>query len=63
MENCTENQGLLEEKALEGFSPKPQILREREPLSYHGEKDIDLGEYLNRDAKYHNWSRSCDVGH
>jgi len=58
-----ENQSLLEKKVSKEFVPKPQTLRERRFLSYHGKKNIKLGEYLDSDAKYHNWSRSCDVGH
>ncbi|MBU2497011.1 MAG: hypothetical protein KJ767_03050 [Nanoarchaeota archaeon] len=55
----------LEEKALEGEEIKEVISKEqeREEILYKGQYKVRLQEYLDSDPKYHNWSRSCDVGH
>ena len=38
---------------------------EKQPkkLLYKGIKETKLKDYLDSNPTYHNWSRSCDVGH
>ncbi|MFH0752729.1 MAG: hypothetical protein V1914_04000 [archaeon] len=41
------------------------LVVEKQPkkLLYKGVTETKLGDYLDSDSTYHNWSRSCDVGH
>ncbi|MBU2589159.1 MAG: hypothetical protein KKB39_00170 [Nanoarchaeota archaeon] len=36
---------------------------DKKEMLYKGKKTIALKDYLDSDLTFHNWSRSCDVGH